>query len=224
MCSPGLGFAALSIAGGMYSFAKQNEEYRKAQDLRAQNKQSAIDAAKIELSQLKIREKQERTSMLTGERLRTRKGLELVEQAAETKFYDTLNAEKVLGQIKAQNRGVRGLSIDVQRELGRARSTTDSNLVREKEMLSFESSIAKSNFKFLTQQLGIARQGVRANMMDRIRSFRMPSKPDPVSALLGISSGVMQGAGMDAKSDNSWSDWFKEGQKETKSSGRKGKR
>ena len=214
MCSAGLAYAGLAIAGGVHNYAKQAEQYREAQKLRAQNKESAIASAKLELSQIDLRQKQERTAMLTEDRLRARKGLELTEQASETRFFDTLAAEKELGKIRAQNRGVRGLGMDIQRTLGRARATTDSNLKREKEMLSFEKSVSRKNFEFLTQQLGIARQGVKANMMDRIRSFRMPAKPDPVSALLNISSGTMAGASMDAKSGNSWSDWFKDDKKE----------
>ena len=155
--------------------------------------------------QLNTREAQERAALVNQERLRGRRNLELGEQASEQKFFDQIAAERALSAIKARGGGeVRGLGMDIERDLARSTFGTAENLRREREMLGFQRSIDKQNFKYLQQQIGISRRGAKATYINRLRSFQMPGKPDPISSLFGASSGVIQGASMDASSGNSW--------------------
>ncbi len=205
MCSAGGAYAGLMLAQGIYSYGKQAEQYREAEKLRQQNKESAEEELRLTYQQLNTREAQERAALVNQERLRGRRNLELGEQASEQKFFDQIAAEKALSAIKARGGGeVRGLAMDIERDLARSTFGTAENLRREREMLGFQRSIDKQNFKYLQQQIGISRRGAKATYLNRLRSFQMPGKPDPISALFGASSGVLQGASMDASSGNSW--------------------
>ena len=205
MCSAGGAFAALSVASAVYSYGKQAEQYREAEKLRQQNKESAEEELRLTYQQLNTREAQERAALVNQERLRGRRNLELGEQASEQKFFDQIAAEKALSAIKARGGGeVRGLGMDIERDLARSTFGTAENLRREREMLGFQRSIDKQNFKYLQQQIGISRRGAKATYLNRLRSFQMPGKPDPISALFGIAGGFVQGASMDASSGNSW--------------------
>ena len=205
MCSPGGAYAALTVAGAVYSYGQQTKAYNEALKARQENKESAEDELRLTYEQLNLREAQEQQALVNQERLRTRRSQELTEQTTEAKFYNQLQADQALSAIKARGGGeVRGLGIGIERDLARANFGTAENLRREKEMLGFQKSVDKQNYKYLTEQLGIARQGAKATYLNRLRSFQMPGKPDPVSSLFSMATGVTQGAGMDAKAGKSW--------------------
>jgi len=208
MCSPGGAYAALTVAGAVYSYGQQARAYQEALKARQENKESAEDELRLTYEQLNLREAQEQQALVNQERLRTRRSQELTEQTTEAKFYNQLEADQALSAIKARGGGeVRGLGIGIERDLARANFGSAENLRREKEMLGFQKSVDKQNYKYLTEQLGIARQGAKATYYNRLRSFQMPGKPDPVSSLFSMATGVTQGAGMDAKAGKSWFDF-----------------
>ena len=193
------------VVSAVYSYQQQAKAYREAQKLRQQNKESAEEELKLTYEQLNARESQERAALVNQERLRGRRGLELGEQASEQKFFEQIAAEKALSSIKARGGGeVRGLGMDIQRDLARARFGVTENVRREKEMLGFQRSVDKQNFKYLKSQLGIARRGAKATYINRLRSFQMPGKPDPISALFTATGGVLGGAATDAASGDPW--------------------
>jgi len=216
MCSPGGAYAALTVAGAVYSYGQQAKAYNEALRAREENKEAAEDELRLTYEQLNLREAQEQQALVNQERLRTRRSQELSEQSSEQKFYNQLQAEQALSAIKARGGGeVRGLGIGIERDLARANFGTSENLRREKEMLGFQRSVDKQNYKYLTEQLGIARQGAKATYLNRLRSFQMPGKPDPVSSLFSMATGVTQGAGMDAKAGKSWFDFGSDNKKTT---------
>jgi len=205
MCSAGGAYAGLMVLSSVYTYGQQAKAYREAQKLRQQNKESAEEELKLTYQQLNTREAQEQAALVNQERLRGRRSQELGEQASEQKFFEQITAERALSSIRARGGGeVRGLGMDIHRDLARARFSVTENVRREKEMLGFQRSVDKQNFKYLQQQIGISRRGAKATYLNRLRSFQMPGKPDPISALFGASSGVLQGASMDASSGNSW--------------------
>ena len=205
MCSPGLAQAGLMVASSVYTYGQQTRAYNEAMKARQQNKESAEDELQLTYEQLNLREHQEQQALVNQERLRTRRGQELGEQTSEQKFYNQLDAEQALSAIKARGGGeVRGLGIGIERDLARANFGSAENLRREKEMLGFQKSVDKQNFKYLKEQLGIARQGAKATYLNRLRAFQMPGKPDPMSALFQSAGGVIGGMGIDAASGDSW--------------------
>ena len=216
MCSAGGAYAALTVVGAVYSYGQQAKAYNEALQARQENKEAAEEELRLTYQQLNLREAQEQQALVNQERLRTRRSQELSEQSSEQKFYNQLEAEQALSAIKARGGGeVRGLGIGIERDLARANFGTSENLRREKEMLGFQRSVDKQNYKYLTEQLGIARQGAKATYLNRLRSFQMPGKPDPVASLFSMATGVTEGAGMDARSGNSWFN-FDSGSKKTK--------
>jgi hypothetical protein len=208
MCSPGGAYAALTVAGAVYSYGQQARAYQEALKARQENKEAAEEELKLTYEQLNLREAQEQQALVNQERLRTRRSQELTEQTTEVKFYNQLEADQALSAIKARGGGeVRGLGIGIERDLARANFGSAENLRREKEMLGFQKSVDKQNYKYLTEQLGIARQGAKATYYNRLRSFQMPGKPDPVTSLFTAATGFTEGMGMDAKAGKSWFDF-----------------
>ena len=70
---------------------------------------------------------------------------------------------------------------------------TKLNRERSRQMIQEQRGINTRNLAMMTDQMKIGKLQAKAKMEDRIFSFRGPSKPDPLNALLGFAGAGFQG-------------------------------
>lgn len=198
MCNP-YAYGALLIAQGVANYTAQEKAYQEGLELADQNKILAEQAYDLDVAQIDKRQNQEEEAFELSQRQLEKKNIQEGVDATVAKRRVEKQGEKAKGKAVGKltanmlsGNTVNAIIADYDQQILERTGDIDLNRERSKQMIAEQRGINTRNLAMLSDQLQISKLQAKAKMQDRIFSFRGPSKPDPVSALLGVTSSGFQ--------------------------------
>tara|TARA_R100001509_G_scaffold57241_1_gene31578 strand:- start:5687 stop:6334 length:648 start_codon:yes stop_codon:yes gene_type:complete len=211
MCNP-YAYGALLIAQGYANYMAQEQAYEEGQDLEEENKKLAEQAYDLDIAQINKRQDQEEEAFELSQRQLEKKNIQEGVDATVAKRRVEKEGEKAKGKAVGKltanmlsGNTVDAIIADYDQQMLERTGDIDLNRDRSKQMIAEQRGINTRNLAMMSDQLKISKLQAKAKMQDRIFSFRGPSKPDPLTALLGAGSAGFQsyqyGKNIDYKDD-----------------------
>ena len=199
MCNP-YAYGALLIAQGVANYTAQEKAYQEGLELADQNKILAEQAYDLDVAQINKRQDQEEEAFELSQRQLEKKNIQEGVDATVAKRRVEKEGEKAKGKAVGKltanmlsGNTVNAIIADYDQQILERTGDIDLNRERSKQMIAEQRGINTRNLAMLSDQLQISKLQAKAKMQDRIFSFRGPSKPDPLSALLGLGGAGFQG-------------------------------
>ena len=200
MCEPASIYASLMVAQGVASYMAQEQAYQEGQELAEQNKALAEKAYKLDLAQIDKRQDQEEEAFELSQRQLEKKNIQEGVDATVAKRRVEKEGEKAKGKAVGKltanmlsGNTVNAIIADYDQQMLERTGDIDLNRERSKQMIAEQRGINTRNLAMMSDQLKISKLQAKAKMQDRIFSFRGPSKPDALSALLGLGGAGFKG-------------------------------
>jgi len=200
MCEPASIYASLMVAQGVASYMAQEQAYQEGQELSEQNKALAEKAYKLDLAQIDKRQDQEEEAFELSQRQLAKKdiqeGVDTTEAIRRTERQGEKAKAKAVGKLTAgmlTGNTVDAIIADYDQQILQQTGDTKLNRERSRQMIQEQRGINTRNLAMMTDQMKIGKLQAKAKMEDRIFSFRGPSKPDALSALLGLGGAGFKG-------------------------------
>ena len=200
MCDPASAYASLMVAQGVASYMAQEQAYQEGQKLKEQNKTLAEQAYALDIAQIDKRQDQEEEAFELSQRQLEKKNIQEGVDATVAKRRVEKQGEKAKGKAVGKltanmlsGNTVNAIIADYDQQMLERTGDIDLNRERSKQMIAEQRGINTRNLAMMSDQLKISKKQAKAKMDDRIFSFRGPSKPDALSALLGLGGAGFQG-------------------------------
>ena len=200
MCDPASAYASLMVAQGVASYMAQEQAYQEGQELKRENKKLAEQAYKLDIAQIDKRQDQEEEAFELSQRQLEKKNIQEGVDATVAKRRVEKQGEKAKGKAVGKltanmlsGNTVNAIIADYDQQMLERTGDIDLNRERSKQMIAEQRGINTRNLAMMSDQLKISKKQAKAKMQDRIFSFRGPSKPDALSALLGLGGAGFQG-------------------------------
>ena len=200
MCEAASIYAGLMIAQGVATYISQEQAYQEGKELKAENKKLAEGSYFLDLAQIDKRQDQEEESFELSQRQLEKKNIQEGVDATVAKRRVEKEGEKAKGKAVGKltanmlsGNTVNAIIADYDQQMLERTGDIDLNRERSKQMIAEQRGINTRNLAMMSDQLKISKKQAKAKMQDRIFSFRGPSKPDPLSALLGLGGAGFQG-------------------------------
>ena len=200
MCDPASAYASLLVAQGVASYMAQEQAYQEGQELKKENKELAEQAYKLDIAQIDKRQDQEEEAFELSQRQLEKKNIQEGVDATVAKRRVEKEGEKAKGKAVGKltanmlsGNTVNAIIADYDQQMLERTGDIDLNRERSKQMIAEQRGINTRNLAMMSDQLKISKLQAKAKMQDRIFSFRGPSKPDALSALLGLGGAGFQG-------------------------------
>jgi len=202
MCDPASAYATLMVAQGVASYVAQEQAYQEGQELKRENKKLAEQAYKLDIAQIDKRQDQEEEAFELSQRQLEKKNIQEGVDATVAKQRVEKQGEKAKGKAVGKltanmlsGNTVNAIIADYDQQMLERTGDIDLNRDRSKQMIAEQRGINTRNLAMMSDQLKISKKQAEAKMQDRIFSFRGPSKPDALSALLGLGGAGFEGYG-----------------------------
>ena len=200
MCDPASAYASLLVAQGVASYMAQEQAYQEGQELKKENKELAEQAYKLDIAQIDKRQDQEEEAFELSQRQLEKKNIQEGVDATVAKRRVEKEGEKAKGKAVGKltanmlsGNTVNAIIADYDQQMLERTGDIDLNRERSKQMIAEQRGINTRNLAMMSDQLKISKLQAKAKMQDRIFSFRGPSKPDALSALLGLGGAGFKG-------------------------------
>ena len=200
MCDPASAYASLMVAQGVASYMAQEQAYQEGQELKKENKELAEQAYKLDIAQIDKRQDQEEEAFELSQRQLEKKNIQEGVDATVAKRRVEKEGEKAKGKAVGKltanmlsGNTVNAIIADYDQQMLERTGDIDLNRERSKQMIAEQRGINTRNLAMMSDQLKISKKQAKAKMDDRIFSFRGPSKPDALSALLGLGGAGFKG-------------------------------
>ena len=200
MCDPASAYATLMVTQGIASYVAQEQAYQEGQELKRENKKLAEQAYNLDLAQIDKRQDQEEEAFELSQRQLEKKNIQEGVDATVAKRRVEKQGEKAKGKAVGKltanmlsGNTVNAIIADYDQQMLERTGDIDLNRDRSKQMIAEQRGINTRNLAMMSDQLKISKKQAEAKMQDRIFSFRGPSKPDALSALLGLGGAGFKG-------------------------------
>ena len=200
MCDPASAYASLMVAQGVASYVAQEQAYQEGQELKRENKELAEQAYDLDIAQIDKRQDNEAEAFELSQRQLEKKNIQEGIDATVAKRRVEKEGEKAKGKAVGKltanmlsGNTVNAIIADYDQQMLERTGDIDLNRDRSKQMIAEQRGINTRNLAMMSDQLKISKKQAKAKMDDRIFSFRGPSKPDALSALLGLGGAGFQG-------------------------------
>ena len=200
MCDPASAYATLMVAQGVASYVAQEQAYQEGQELKRENKKLAEQAYALDIAQIDKRQDQEEEAFELSQRQLEKKNIQEGVDTTVAKRRVEKEGEKAKGKAVGKltanmlsGNTVNAIIADYDQQILERTGDIDLNRERSKQMIAEQRGINTRNLAMMSDQLKISKKQAEAKMQDRIFSFRGPSKPDALSALLGLGGAGFQG-------------------------------
>lgn len=200
MCEAASIYAGLMIAQGVATYISQEQAYQEGQELKAENKKLAEQAYDLDIAQIDKRQDQEEESFELSQRQLEKKNIQEGVDATVAKRRVEKEGEKAKGKAVGKltagmlsGNTVDAIIADYDQQMLERTGDIDLNRERSKQMIAEQRGINTRNLAMMSDQLKISKLQAEAKMQDRIFSFRGPSRPDALSALLGLGGAGFKG-------------------------------
>lgn len=196
----GTAYASLLVAQGIANYIAEEKAYNEGQELKADNKKLAEQAYDLDIAQIDKRQDQEEEAFELNQRQLEKKNIQEGVDATVAKRRVEKEGEKAKGKVVGKltanmlsGNTVNAIIADYDQQMLERTGDIDLNRDRSKQMIAEQRGINTRNLAMMSDQLKISKKQAEAKMQDRIFSFRGPSKPDPLSALLGVGGAGFKG-------------------------------